>query len=207
MNHIAEHELIDLGKRGDVAAVDELFQRYYKTSLSVARRVLSSKADSEDAVQSAYYSAFKNLRTFRADASFGTWIHRIIVNRCLMTIRAPWHRIAIGSLGNANGPAVLDGIASNRPTPEKSAWHREIAAAHDEAVRALPERNRVAYTLYIVSGLSIEEVAETLGLTIGGAKSRIFRARNAMRKSLGTVWTRDSTKYSWGLAKKDNPTR
>jgi RNA polymerase sigma-70 factor (ECF subfamily) len=187
MHMITESELIALGKLGETAAVGELFERHYKTSLTVARRMLCSEAESEDAVQSAYCSAFQHLGSFRNDAQFKTWITRIVVNRCLMTIREPWRRITRG------GRALLDDISQHdfvslTLSPEKLAWRREVSAAHDLAISRLPEHLRAAYSLYAVSDMSVAEVAKALGLTLAATKSRIFRARCTMRTSLERVW-------------------
>jgi RNA polymerase sigma-70 factor (ECF subfamily) len=107
MDEVNEHQLIAKGKLGDRSAVSELFERHYRTSLSVARRLLRSEAESQDAVQSAYFSAFKNLDNFRGDATFNTWITRIVVNRCLMTMREPWRARVVNSPGHSESPAGL----------------------------------------------------------------------------------------------------
>jgi RNA polymerase sigma-70 factor (ECF subfamily) len=97
MSELTDGELIELGRRGDVAAVGELFERHYEISLRVARRILRCEAESQDAVQAAYCAAFEHLDTFRGDSSFRTWITRIVVNRCLMAMRHPWRQRRVSS--------------------------------------------------------------------------------------------------------------
>ena len=147
MDHAAEKQLVALSRQGDSAAIGELFDLYYKPSLNIARRILASKAESEDAVQSAFCSAFQHIDSFREDASFGTWVHRIVVNRCLMTIREPWRRMALASARRPETPGdgnTMDWVVSSAPSPEKSAWCRQLSDAHNEAMLALPEKIRAA---------------------------------------------------------------
>src|SRR5580704_4795411 len=93
MREKREPDLIAAAKLGDGAAIAELFERHYPSSLGVARRILRSEEESQDAVQSAYLSAFRHLRSFRGDAAFKTWITRIVTNHCLMRLRQPWRRV------------------------------------------------------------------------------------------------------------------
>jgi RNA polymerase sigma-70 factor (ECF subfamily) len=188
---IEERELVTLSQQGDKVAMSELFGRHYRASLRVAQRILSSTAESEDAVQAAYCSAFQHLDAFRGESSFRTWITRIVVNRCLMTIREPWRRMTItpeAYTKNFEKSRGLDDFPSQLLSPEKAAWCREIAVAHGDAIAALPKHLCEAYTLFALSGLTIADVARQLGLTIPATKSRLFRARNAMRISLRPLW-------------------
>jgi RNA polymerase sigma-70 factor (ECF subfamily) len=184
----SEPELIDAGKRGDKAAITELFERHYPSSLEVARRILRSEEESQDAVQSAYFAAFRNLHGFRGDASFKTWITRIVTNYCLMRLRQPEIRtrwITLDTLA-ANQGSLL---ASPAPSPEKSAFCGEIASALSAAVSTLPKSLCEVFQLYANSGLSLREVAAAMGLTLPAAKSRLFRANARMRKHLQPVWS------------------
>jgi RNA polymerase sigma-70 factor, ECF subfamily len=129
MREKREPELIAAGKRGDQAAIAELFERHYASSLCLARGILRSEEESQDAVQSAYLSAFRHLHSFRGDASFKTWIGRIVTNHCLMRLRQPWariHRVDFDSL-MANGESSM--LASPAPNPENTTFRREIATA------------------------------------------------------------------------------
>lgn len=189
MREKCEPELIAAAKGGDRAAIAELFERHYPSSLGVARRILRSEEESQDAVQSAYLSALRNIHSFRGDAAFETWITRIVTNYCLMRFRQPWVRrqsIGLDALA-AKGESLR--FASPRPTPEASAFCREIASALSEAAAALPKPLCDVFQLHAISGLSIKQVAETMGLTLPAAKSRLFRANARMRKRLQPVWS------------------
>jgi len=184
-----EPELIAAGKSGDRAAIGELFERHYPSSLGVARRILPSEEESQDAVQSAYLSAFRHLNSFRGDAAFKTWITRIVTNHCLMRLRQPWlrtHWIDLDTLA-ANGGSTR--LASPEQTPEESAFCGEIATALSDAAATLPKPLCEVFQLYAISGLTLPQVAAVMGLTLPAAKSRLFRAHARMRKRLEPVWT------------------
>jgi RNA polymerase sigma-70 factor (ECF subfamily) len=202
---IGERELLILSQQGDKVAMSELFGRHYRASLRVAQRILSSTAESEDAVQAAYCSAFQHLDAFRGESSFRTWITRIVVNHCLMMIREPWHRVILTSEGHAKNfekSRGLDDFPSQLISPEKAVWCREIAVAHGEAIATLPKLLREVYLLFAVSGLAVAEIAHTLGITIPATKSRLFRARNTMRTSLRSVWVADASSNPAAVARR-----
>jgi RNA polymerase sigma-70 factor (ECF subfamily) len=194
MPQLTDGELIDLGRRGETAAIGELFQRHYALSLKVARRILRCEAESQDAVQAAYCAAFEHLDTFRGESSFRTWITRIVVNRCLMALRHPWRQRRVSSHIAPEGELLHDFVSPAR-TPEMCAWNQEVAGALERAFYRLPPPLRAAYTLYALSEMPVSEVAASLGLTVPAAKSRIFRARNAMRLSLENV------EHDWNLSR------
>ena len=188
MHEIPEIELIADGKRGDQEAIAELFRRHYPLSLRVASGILRSPEESQDAVQTAYLSAFLHLDTFRGDSCFKTWITRIVLNRCFAKTRSSWRRAAFVDLVKLDSNRGLDSLASPAPSPEKSAWCQEIASAHAHGLAKLPRHHREVYTLCAISGLTLDEAAKKLGISLANAKTRLFRARFAMRSNLEPVW-------------------
>jgi RNA polymerase sigma-70 factor (ECF subfamily) len=188
-----ESELIAAAQRGDQAAIAELFELHYPSSLCAARRILRSEEESQDAVQSAYLSAFRHLHKFRGDAAFKTWITRIVTNHCLMRLRQPWVRIKWIDLDSLTANGKSSRLASPAPSPETSAFRREIASALADAASGLPKRLFEVFHLYAVSGLSLKQVAVTMGLTLPAAKSRLFRANARMRQRLRPVWSNART--------------
>jgi RNA polymerase sigma-70 factor, ECF subfamily len=189
MREKRETELIAAGKRGDRAAIGELFERHYPSLLGVARRILRSEEESQDAVQSAYLSAFLHLHSFRGDAAFKTWITRIVTNHCLMRLRQPWLRIQWIDLEALAATGQSSRLTSSAPSPETSASCREIASAVADAAARLPKPLCEVFHLHAVSGLTIKEVAAATGLTLPAAKSRLFRAHARMRERLRPVWS------------------
>jgi len=183
----SDFELMSEGKRGNHAAVAELFERHYVSSVRLARVILRSGEESEDAVQMAYLSAFRNFDGFRGESSFKTWITRIVVNHCLMQLRGSRHRANWVQLKDLETGPGQSRLASRERAPEESAWSREIGSACSGAIANLPGNLREAFNLYSASGLSIREVATVLGLTVPAAKARIFRARTRLQSSLRPV--------------------
>jgi RNA polymerase sigma-70 factor, ECF subfamily len=173
-------ELIGRGKLGDQTAISELFGRHYPSLLRVARRILSWD-ESLDAVQTAYFAAFQHLDSFRGDASFKTWITRIVVNCCLGRLREPGRRISCVRLEGLRGGLEPHILASPGPSPERTTWLLEITSACNGAISKLPKHLREVLRLHSVSGLSIQEAARKLGLTVPATKTRLFRARAGLR--------------------------
>jgi RNA polymerase sigma-70 factor (ECF subfamily) len=162
----------------------ELFRRHYPHSIAVARRMLPAQEEFLDAVQSAYLSAFQKFQSFRAEASFKTWITRIVLNQCIMRLREPYrHRITLG-LDEPVPGGSLPIIAVDSRTPEDLALRAEIESAVADAVAELPTALRDVFTRCSVFGLPIRDTAEALGLTVPATKTRLFRARLELRQKL-----------------------
>ena len=189
MHEKPELELIAHGRQGDRAAISELFSRHYSSCLRLARGILRSEDDSQDAVQSAYVSAYQHLYEFRGESSFRTWLSRIVINRCMVQRRTPWRRAAWIYLDELPGGRGAESLTCHAPTPEKAAYSGEINSALASAVARLPGNLRDAFTLYCISGLSVKEIASILGLTPAAAKTRVFRARARVRSHLQPVWS------------------
>ena len=182
-----ELQLITDSRNGDTKAIGELFRRHYPLSITVARRILPARDESSDAVQSAYLSAFRNFNSFRGDSSFKTWITRIVINQCLMNVRnsaRPQHFISLDDSVSGVNPVVVRDIA---PTPEDLMQSAGMRKTLVETIARLPQRLRETFTLYAISGLSIAETAQALGLTVPATKTRLFRARSFMRSALKNI--------------------
>jgi RNA polymerase sigma-70 factor (ECF subfamily) len=189
MQEKSEIDLIAHGRQGDQAALAELFTRYYPSCLRVARGILRSNDDCQDAVQAAFLLAFRHLHRFRGDACFKTWITRIVVNCCLMQLRDARRRSSWVQLEDLCGGQGPDALASRAPSPEATTWSREIASALSEAFASLPKKLSEAYGLYASADLSLREVAAELGLTLPATKTRLSRARAGMRRHLKPIWS------------------
>ncbi|MGH9627941.1 MAG: RNA polymerase sigma factor [Bryobacteraceae bacterium] len=173
-----------LPSQGD--AINKLFAEHYKASLRTANRILRSKEDSEDAVQTAYCAAFRHFHRFRGESGFKTWITRIVVNCCLMKLRDR----------RARPQVPLDDVertvASHAATPEVLCYLAELQAAHASAASRLPKLLHDVYAESVVSGIALPKVADQLGLTATAAKSRLFRARRRVEHALQPVIQRSA---------------
>ncbi len=183
-----ESDLISEARNGDEGAMAELFRRHYTHSISVARRILPAQEEFLDAVQSAYLSAFRNFLSFRAEASFKTWITRIVRNHCLTRLREPGRRVRVLSLDQPDDGGARPTISADSPTPEDLVLRAELGRAVADATAKLPKRLNAVFTCYSFSGLSIEATAKALGLSVPATKSRLFRARCLVRQNLQTTF-------------------
>jgi RNA polymerase sigma-70 factor (ECF subfamily) len=189
MEQRADRDLIADGRRGDDAAISELFRRHYAASMRLARGILRSEDECQDVVQAAFLSAFRHLEGFRGDSTFKTWLSRIVVNQCYMHMREPWRRLSYVDLDSPYGNGAADKLKSSMPTPEKLTFGAEIRAAVDDGAARLPGPLREVFTLYSGSGLSLADVATMLGLTLPAVKTRLFRANLRMRSHLQPLFS------------------
>jgi RNA polymerase sigma-70 factor, ECF subfamily len=184
--HADERQFIAAIRSGDEAACAALVQRYGVRMLTVARRMLPCHEDADDAVQDAFISAFKSIGSFGGQSSLGTWLHRVVVNACLMKMRRRKGEVSIESLlpqFAADGHHVASVAAW-----DESAFTRMAAAETRSLVRAcidrLPESYRTVLLLRDIEQLDTQEAAELLNCTPANVKTRLHRARQALRTLL-----------------------
>ena len=169
----------------------ELFRRNYTLSIAVARRFLPLKDESSDAVQSAYLLACRNFDSFRGESSFRTWMRRIVINECLMRLRRQGRHQTVHSVDAIDDVSNRMSLSSGPTTPEQLLFRREIRKAFSEATDRLPASWREVITRCALSGISVSEMAQALGLSLAATKSRLFRARSQMRTDLACFHNSD----------------
>ena len=173
-----EKALVARLRAGDETAYREVVDAYRDRLLTVISRVAGAGADAEDLAQEAFLKAFAAIGRFDGRSALFTWLYRIAIN----TAR-DWHdhrrRRPTVPLEGADGPLV-DPVADDAG-PEHAAIAREERAAVRRALARLPEPFRTTLVLREMEGLSYEEIAETLEVSIGTVESRIFRARSKLR--------------------------
>ncbi len=184
--------LVTRFQQGDRRAFEALARRHQGRLYSVALRVTRNEAEALEIVQETLLQAFQKLPAFRGDAAVGSWLHRIAMNFALMHLR---HRRVVDAveepLDVEPGKFREDGHWDEPPT---GLWGRradelvldtELREKILVAVDALPDSYRVVFVLRDVEGLSYEEIAEATSTTVASVKSRLHRARLALRESLG----------------------
>lgn len=190
----ADRELVARAQKGDGQAFAELVSRHQRQLYRLALRMTGSEADAQEVLQEAFLNAYQKLPNFRGEAQFSSWLYRIAANSALMRLRRK--RRAPDSLPEQ--PLELTGprfsADGNLDPAPRSDWSqraddkllsRELGTAIDGAVKALPEDYRTVFLLKDVDGLSNEEIASALDLTVPAVKSRLHRARLALREQLG----------------------
>lgn len=158
----------------------EIVEQYSDLAYSVAFRMLRNAEGAEDAVQEAYISAFKALPNFKCQSKLSTWLYRIVVNACLMKIRKEKSRAKYISENLFNDALVYDW----KNDPEEAAVNSELRSTLESGLEILSPDLRAAVVLRDIQGLSTEEAAEALNVSIASLKSRLHRARVQLRKHL-----------------------
>ena len=179
-------------KNGDGAAYEQVVRVHAGRLLSVARRVLGNDEDARDALQEALLNAVRSIGGFHGECRLSTWLHRIVVNACLMKLRSRQRRPEepIEPLLPefiAGGP--FDGVHASHPPEwrqdaETLLARRETTDLVRRCVDQLPESYRVTLILRDIEELDTEEVARLLGISEGAVKVRLHRARQALRTLL-----------------------
>ena len=181
-----EPNLIYAAQRGDLEAFNQLVLLYQDFLFRIALNILRDEDAAADATQQALLSAFRNLLSFRG-GSFRSWLSRIVVNACYDELRrnARSRTLPLGFSSQDDEemePAFW--LADPDPSPESQAETGELLDAIRTSLQKLPEPYRLTLQLVDVEGLSYDEAAAALGVPKGTIKSRLARARNAVRKSL-----------------------
>jgi len=154
---------------------------------TLARRLLNNDADAEDVTQQVLIQVLRKLDTFRGEANFSTWLHRVTVNAALTYRRKratrDQHRAAESSIDEA-GALSPGSVRRWSIPPDQETLDRETQHLIEEAIARLPENYRDIYVLADVEGLGNPEIASLLGLGVPAVKSRLHRARMLVRETL-----------------------
>ena len=171
---------------GDEVAYAELVSEHQRMVVQLAINLLGDRDDALDLSQDVFLRIFRTIHRFRGQSSLRTWIYRIAVNQARNRHRF-WrrrHRADQVSL-DAHVAAHGDVISGDLPGPDRVLAQKELARRLDRALAHLPFDQRTAIVLREIDGLSYDEIAYSLGLAVGTVKSRLTRARRALRLELG----------------------
>jgi len=180
-----EGDLIARLRKGEMEALGELYRELGPAMVSLARSLLRNRAEADDVVADTLIRVHDKAPGFRGERGLRTWVLRIVANRCRDLLRR--RRFDAGE------PEALDPIAHAGLRVEPMAeWDRALdqgkaLAALERAIARLPREQREAVILRDRLGLSQEEVAETLGIRVGAVKSRLFRARETLKRELESL--------------------
>jgi RNA polymerase sigma-70 factor (ECF subfamily) len=171
-------DLVARAQAGEREAFEELVRRHAERLYSIVVRLVGDRQDAEEVTQEAFIRAWRGIKRFKGDARFFTWLYRIGVNEARRRVeRRPRH--ALTSIDEA-GVEPTD----PRPAPDRRAEHAELRQALERAVRALDPDYRAPLILRDIEGLSTAEAAAIMGLRQAAFKSRLHRARLAVRNAV-----------------------
>lgn len=174
---------------GDAGAFETLVRRHSAPLLRLARRFLGNEEDARDALQDALIAVHRSIRSFEGNAMLSTWLHRVVVNACLMRLRARRRRPDECDIESLLPAFKEDGHQLEPSTPwtetaESMLERAETRALVRECIATLPDAYRIVLHLRDIEELSTEETAEILGITRNAVKIRLHRARQALRTLL-----------------------
>lgn len=171
---------------GDIAAYDELVRKYERQIFRISQHITQNREDAEDVMQDAFLKAYQKLDQFQGNSKFYTWLVRIAVNESLMRLRKrrTGKMVSIDEDLETEDGSVPRDLADWAPDPEQNYTQTELGKILEKAIKGLPPGFKVVFELRDVQGLSTEDTAEALGLSVPAVKSRLLRARLQLRERL-----------------------
>ena len=179
----SDASLVDRAQGGDREAFRQLVERHSRSVFRLAFRLTGNEHDADEVVQESFIKAHRQLPRFEARSSFSTWLYRIASNCAVDLLRTRRHHEPIETApGDAAAP--LASSLMRAPEQDQKVLSGQIQSRIRSAMVSLTERERVAFVLRHVEGLSIEEISEQMNLKVNATKHSIFRAVRKMRVAL-----------------------
>lgn len=178
-----DDDLVRRFQDGDGGAFESLVVRHGDRVFNLCLRILGDRDEAADASQDTFLTALRKLHTFRGDAAFSTWLHRVTVNACYDSLRRKRRRPMLQVVSDEGGERPEPSL----PSPDHA---DDVSLSVDvaQALRSIPEEFRVALVMADVRDLPYEEIARVLDIPVGTVKSRVFRGRVALGRAVGAAW-------------------
>jgi len=177
--------LVALARTGSQEAFGQLVTRHERAMFAIARSYFASEADVEDAVQEAFVKAYQSLPQLEVDERFTAWLARITVNTCLNLIRSRSNRISLGAF--ASTVQLHPRLGQPQFTPATLASKGERSDLVKAALGRLPEEQRVVLMLRFGEGMTYDEIADYLDVSLPTVQGRLNRSKQSLRKALKTL--------------------
>lgn len=188
LSALSDLELVARLQKGDTAVFREIVRRHQDKVYRLALRLTRDEARAQDATQDAFLQVFRKVSQFQEQSAFSTWLYRITVNAALMRMRSErrHHETSLDEASPRYTEAgeIAEPVDDWSTAVDEDAGNRELAQHAAKAVDELPETYRSVFVLRELEEMSTEEVAEILDLTVPTVKTRLHRARLALRKVL-----------------------
>jgi RNA polymerase sigma-70 factor (ECF subfamily) len=180
-----DEDLVRVAQAGDNRAFDELVRRYQDKVYRLSYKILRHEDDAAESLQDAFLSAYRGLKNFKVESTFSTWLYRIATNASLMKYRKRRDdHVSIEQSQSQNEEAEPMQLPDWSAQPPEQLLTAETREVMEEGIQRLPEELRTVFVLRDIEGLSNAEVAEILELSVAAVKSRLHRARIALRERL-----------------------
>jgi RNA polymerase sigma-70 factor (ECF subfamily) len=184
----SDQVLVERVQRGDRRAFDLLVLRYQQRIIKLIMRYVHDSSEAQDVAQEAFIKAYRALPSFRGDSAFYTWMYRIAINTAKNYLVSLQRRPVDYDL-DLQEPRHYEANArlKDEDSPEGIALQEELRQTVERTIASLPEELRTAIMLREIDGLSYEEIAQAMECPVGTVRSRIFRAREAIDKSIESL--------------------
>lgn len=176
--------LVKRAQKGDIKAFEQLVSTYQDRIYALSYQLTGNYADAQDLAQNVFIKAYRALPGFRNEADFGTWLHRIAVNLSINEKRKRKPDVSLDNPVQTTEGEMPRLVVSNGDSPEEAYEKKEFSGMVREALWELSQEHRVVLVLREMQGYSYDEIAHMLNCTLGTVKSRINRARQAMKKKV-----------------------
>jgi len=194
-----DEDLVRRSQGGDTRAFDELVRRYRDKVYRLSFKILRHEEDAAEALQDAFLSAYRGIKSFKVESTFSTWLYRIATNASLMKYRKRREgHVSLEQSQNTDENAEMLQIPDWSTQPLKELLDSETREVMDEGIQRLPEELRTVFILRDIEDLSNAEVAQILDLTVAAVKSRLHRARIALRDRLTRYFADKMTRKDRG---------
>jgi RNA polymerase sigma-70 factor (ECF subfamily) len=187
-----ETTLLAQAREGDTQAFGELVRRYESKIFRLAQHITQNREDAEDVLQETFLKAYEHLDQFQGNSKFYTWVVRIAVNQALMKLRRRKtdKSVSLDETIDTGEDTIVREIAAWGENPEQRFSREEMGHILESAIQDLERPYRSVFALRDMEGLSTEETAEALGLSVPAVKSRLLRARLQLREKLTRLFKR-----------------
>ena len=183
-----DNVLLEELRKGSPEAVEALFERFHGKIYGLAMSILKNESDAEEAAQDVFLTVFRKADTFQGNSALYSWIYRICVNACLMRLRGKRRQDTVSIeefmpvfTEEGKHAGTVDDFGKE---VERKMLNKELGQVIKKHTEDLSEKYRVVFVLSDVEGLSNEETAQILGLSVPAVKSRLHRARLFLREKL-----------------------
>lgn len=176
-HHNVHEDVINRCRSGESAAQMQLYKLYYKAMYNTSLRIVKDEAEAEDLMQESFLDAFRKLDSYKGDASFGSWLKRIVINNSLDALKK--RKLQFETLDDNRHDGGEPG--NDQPNEQEMTWKADAVKA---AIRELPDGYRTIISLYLLEGYDHDEIASILGITGSTSRSQFNRAKAKLREIL-----------------------
>jgi RNA polymerase sigma-70 factor (ECF subfamily) len=185
---ITDHQLISRFKEGSMEAMEAIVDRYENRIFNFGLKMCGQFQDAEDITQDTFLNAFRYLNTFREETKLKNWLFKIATTACIRKRRKkkcePDHELSLDSFTNTDGTKETYDIPDWTDDPSDKVIQAEMNSVINNSIKTLPHKYKLVFNLRDIEGFSTKETAEILGISIESVKTRLHRARLALREKI-----------------------